>query len=124
MIREQIQKIILEAMARAYPGVSREIELTASANSQYGDFTTNVALTLAGSLKEKPQAIAAKIRDSLADQGGLLQSSSIAGPGFLNFTVSPVRWIESLRDVFFAGQHFGRTGDLGKKAAVEFVHLL
>ena len=122
MIRETLQKIILEGVQKACPGAVPTIELTVPANLAFWDFTTNVAMILAGRLKEKPQALALRIKDAITDTLGLLQSVTIAGPGFLNFTVAPAKWIASLQEIFSAGSAFGTNHDFaGKKAVVEFV---
>ncbi|MDO8520389.1 MAG: arginine--tRNA ligase [Deltaproteobacteria bacterium] len=117
-----MKKRIQEAIAATFPEASPELELTVPGGAKFGDFTTNVALTLAGPLKEKPLTIAEKIKDAIKDPEGLIVSSSLAGPGFLNFTVSPAKWIESLGEVFSSGENFGRSADFkGKKAVIEFV---
>lgn len=57
-------------------------------DEQFGDYATNVALQLAGKLGKKPrevaEALAGKLREALA---GAIADISVAGPGFLNFTL-------------------------------------
>jgi arginyl-tRNA synthetase len=65
-----------------------EVELTRP-DEQFGDYATNVALKLSKQVGKNPREIAellaAKIREDLA---GTVASVSVAGPGFLNVTLS------------------------------------
>lgn len=58
-------------------------------DEQFGDYATNVALQLAGKLNKNPREIAeqlaVKIRENLHEQ---LQNVAVAGPGFLNLTLT------------------------------------
>lgn len=86
MKQELEQKIA--AVCQELFGVEAKIELTRP-EEQFGDFATNAALQLAGRLGRKPREVAdelaAKIRESLADQ---VDEVSIAGPGFVNLRLS------------------------------------
>ncbi len=53
---------------------------------QHGDYTTNVALQLAGTLNKSPRTIAEEIIQVLATRGNF--ELSIAGPGFINVTLT------------------------------------
>lgn len=55
---------------------------------QFGDYTTNVALQLAGRVGQNPRAIAEKLAEKLAESGEY-ESVEVAGPGFLNLTLKP-----------------------------------
>ena len=56
---------------------------------QFGDFATNVALQLAGRLGKPPREIAEQLAAKLrAAYGDKMQDVSIAGPGFINLTLS------------------------------------
>jgi arginyl-tRNA synthetase len=58
-------------------------------DEQFGDYATNVALQLAKPLEQKPVHIAEQIKDYIqAHNDGSIASVSIAGPGFLNITLS------------------------------------
>jgi arginyl-tRNA synthetase len=64
---------------------------------QFGDYTTNVALQLAKQLEKNPreiaEALAAKLRESLQEQ---VSEVSVAGPGFINFTLNNKTLIAAL----------------------------
>ncbi len=96
--------------------------ITRPADPAFGDWSTNLAMTLARPLKKKPAEIAALLRDAmkLADAG--VESVDIAGPGFMNFRLDPTLIAESVRDVIAADEDYGRS-DVGHGEAVnvEFV---
>ena len=82
-----MEKQIAAAVKTAF-SVKVKVELTRP-EEEFGDYATNVALRLAGQLDKKPreiaEALAVKLRESLADQ---TSDISVAGPGFLNLRLS------------------------------------
>jgi len=72
------------------------IELTRP-DEQFGDYATNVALQLSKQLGKNPreiaEALAAKLRESLADK---VSDVSVAGPGFLNLTLTDMTLLVSV----------------------------
>ena len=87
-----------------------------------GDWTTNLAMTLARPLKKRPVEIAALLRDRMRLGEAGVERVDIAGPGFMNFWLDPARIVESVRDVITADERFGHS-DAGRGEAVniEFV---
>ena len=63
-------------------------------NPKFGDYQSNVALSLAKPLKQNPRAIAQSIVDNLQIED-MCEKPTIAGPGFINFTLKP-NYIEQL----------------------------
>ncbi|MGK2963546.1 MAG: arginine--tRNA ligase [Gemmatimonadaceae bacterium] len=87
-----------------------------------GDWTTNLAMTLAKPLRKRPTEIAGLLRDrmSLADAG--VERVDIAGPGFMNFFLQPAVIAEAVRQIVADDARFGRSeGGQGKAVNVEFV---
>lgn len=87
-------------------------------NREHGDWATNVALVASKGFG-KPRDIAQAIVETL-EPSDLIESVEVAGPGFLNFRLSP-KW---LHDVVrrAAADGFGRSqGGAGTKVNVEFV---
>ncbi len=91
-------------------------------NPLHGHFATNLPLTLAESQRRPPREIAARLLESLDDAEGLLEKAEIAGPGFLNFTISARHWQQLLAHIVSAREQYGssRTGQ-GRRVMVEFV---
>ena len=88
-----------------------------------GDYSTNVGMLLAPSLHAAPREIAERVGEALTGLlGDALTSYEVAGPGFLNLTLSD-RWHrDALRAVLEAGERFGAGGaDPGVRILVEFV---
>src|SRR2546426_4122340 len=72
------------ALARA--GFTDAGELTQAADSRFGDYQTNAAMVLAKQRGENPRKIAEKILEHL-DVGEISEAPSVAGAGFINFTL-------------------------------------
>ena len=88
-------------------------------NREHGDWATNIALVASKGVA-KPRDVAQAIVEALAPSD-LVESVEVAGPGFLNFRLSP-GWLHDVVRRAAAGQGFGRseTGT-GIKVNVEFV---
>ena len=87
-----------------------------------GDYTTTFALAAAKAMKKNPREIAGILLENLKLEGTYFASAEIAGPGFLNFRLSPVWYAEVLEAVEAEGSAYG-TNDTyaGQKVMVEFV---
>ena len=57
----------------------------------HGDFATGVAMRLAKAARTNPRALAAKIVAALP-ANELVAKTEIAGPGFINFFMTPAAW--------------------------------
>jgi arginyl-tRNA synthetase len=87
-----------------------------------GDWTTNLAMTLARPLRKRPSEIAGLLRDSMSLASAGVERIDIAGPGFMNFWIDPGSIAEGLREVFDRNADFGRgTAGGGERVNVEFV---
>jgi arginyl-tRNA synthetase len=87
-----------------------------------GDFSTNMALILAGAQKSNPRQIAAQLVAILEKETELIDHLEIAGPGFVNIFLKPRVWQHTLFPVLEQRDHFGlSTIGKGKKVMVEFV---
>lgn len=79
-----------------------DIVLSIPKNSEFGDYTTNLALQLAKSKsvkgKHSPEVIAKEILSHLGDLS-YLEKTEVAGGGFINFFIKPDALLESLRKV-------------------------
>ncbi len=88
---------------------------------EFGDLSTNIAMILASRMKTNPRALAEKLVNELAGEP-YISSVKVAGPGFINITVTPSRWIDYLGDILSQKENYGKT-KTGKneKVMVEFV---
>ena len=101
--------------APADPAIER------SRDPAHGDFATGVAMRLAKAARTNPRALAGKIVAALP-ANDLVAKTEIAGPGFINFFMSPAAWQAEMSRVLAEGAAYGRGhGGGGRSAIVEFV---
>lgn len=87
-----------------------------------GDFSTNLALVVAGKEKRNPREVAAQLVELLKAEGELLEKVEIAGPGFVNLFLHSALWSSVLAPINEQGESFGLTDTgNGRKVMVEFV---
>lgn len=76
------------AIAAAYPSVtSVDPKVTPSTNPKFGDYQANAALGLSKTLSLQPRDVASAILSNL-EVSDFCDAPWIAGPGFINFTLS------------------------------------
>ena len=81
-----LAKKLAEALQKA--GLPNAGELTPATDPRFGDYQTNAALLLAKQGGENPRELAAKVVARL-DVSELSEPPTIAGAGFINFTLRP-----------------------------------
>jgi len=88
----------------------------------YGDYAATHALAAAKELKLAPRKIAQTLTEFIELEGSYFRSLSIAGPGFINFTLSEKWYGEVLETVEVMGDNYGAVGiGKGRRVMVEFV---
>lgn len=88
----------------------------------FGDIATNIALLLAKQAGKAPKDFAREIGNSLKEQSTAVASVSVDGPGFINITLTPAFWQETIRMVETGGASFGSSTVGGsKKIQIEYV---
>ncbi|MFW5427266.1 MAG: arginine--tRNA ligase [Methylophagaceae bacterium] len=98
-----------------------EIQIERTKDKAHGDFACNIAMMLARPAKINPRQIATSIVDAFPDVG-FITKVEIAGPGFINFTLSADSAQQIVKEVLIAGKKFGYSEiGKGKRAQVEFV---
>src|SRR4030095_7633038 len=99
-----------------------QLSLDAPKRPEWGDLASTVAMSLASSEQRAPQDIAQIIVDNLPQREQLFDRVEIVRPGFLNLTIKPALWQETLREIDAQGTSYGMT-DLGKgrRVLVEYV---
>ena len=87
-----------------------------------GDFAANHAMSGARALRMAPRNIAYAVVETRDLAGCWFASAEAAGPGFINFRLSPAWYADVLRAVQSAGADYGRSDEFaGQKVMVEFV---
>jgi arginyl-tRNA synthetase len=87
-----------------------------------GDFSTNMALVLAGPEKKNPRELARVIVEKLARDRRFIARLDIAGPGFINISINPEVWRQLIPSIVAAAENFGKSviGNR-RRVMVEFV---
>lgn len=100
---------------------SIEVQLERTKDRNHGDFASNIAMVLAKPAKMNPRQIATLIVNTLP-QHDLINKIEIAGPGFINFTLSATARQQVVAEVLKNSEKYGLS-DYGKsqKIQVEFV---
>ena len=99
-----------------------EIVVEKPKDEKMGDFSTNVAMTLARSERKNPKVIAESVARYIKNGSNYLSQVEIAGPGFINLKMSNEFFLERLKNAVKQGDGFGQT-DVGQgtKVMIEFV---
>ncbi len=128
MAREIIVQALVEAMARARAAgeLPQEVEATPELqvprDARHGDFSTSVALTIGSATRQPAREVAQVILRHLQAPEEVVARVEIAGPGFINFTLSPA-WLRGVvKEIGSEGPNYGRANvGGGKKLLLEFV---
>ncbi len=86
---QELREIIGTAVAELGGTPSQEPTLERPPNADMGDYSTNAAMLLAGSLGEPPRDVAARLTSGIeAGLGTMAERIEIAGPGFINLSLT------------------------------------
>ena len=111
----------LPELAGAAADLSIEGTVERTRDASHGDFASNIAMRLAKPARKSPRDIAASIVESLGDNPDL-EKVEIAGPGFINFHLSPAAYHAELESILDQGERYGRQAPKdGPKILLEFV---
>ena len=120
----EIENALRKALAQEAPQFADvPIMLERPKQAGHGDFSTNVALQLAKSLKKKPRDLAMALQASVsAFLGDLVETTEVAGAGFLNFRLKASAKSGVIRAILEEGRSYGRVrAAQAQKMQVEFV---
>ena len=88
---------------------------------RHGDLATNAAMVLAKPAGRNPREVAEALKERLVGHPQVIKAE-VAGPGFLNLTLSDDFWRTRLKDVLGAGVAYGdSSAGAGRKVNVEYV---
>lgn len=124
----QLRQAVLDALGQAVAAGELPAEpipafgIEVPADRAHGDLAANVAMVSARALHRAPRQIAEAILAHLSLEGTYLDRAEVAGPGFLNFFLSPAFYAAVVGEVLEAGDRYGRSDfGGGKRVMVEFV---
>lgn len=118
---EQAIESLLKTHALGNLDHAPEISVERTRDPSHGDFASNIALMLAKPARMKPRDIAQAIVMALPHHDSI-ERIEIAGPGFINFQLRQNAFHSALKNVFLAGDDYGRsTVGANRAVQVEFV---
>ena len=90
----ELSEIVKGAFEKAFPGENFDfVRVVPATDPKFGDYQCNDALKLAKKFKMNPREVGTKVADLLKGES-VFEKVEIAGPGFLNLTVSTA-WLNS-----------------------------
>src|SRR3989344_3643544 len=115
MIETELREVIEKA-------AGERVVLEHPANSEHGDYSTNIALVLAKKLNKDPREVAEEILSKVKSQKSkVFDSVQVAGPGFINFFLSHNYLMGEMGEVQKKKEKYGTSvSSKGKKVMVEF----
>ncbi len=116
----ELNEIVRGAFEKAFPGEDFGfVRVVPATDAKFGDYQCNDALKFAKKLKMNPREVGTKIADLLKGES-VFEKVEVAGPGFLNLTVS-TEWLNAQLLNLQTSKHLSipQIG-VGKKVVVDY----
>ncbi|MEE1354373.1 arginine--tRNA ligase [Absicoccus porci] len=118
-LKQMLQAAVQSAFAIELP--LEKIIIETPKTKDHGDYASNVAMQLTRQLHTNPREIANKIVDACDLSKANVSHIEIAGPGFLNFTLSKDRFSQVIADILEQKENYGQQPANGIKVDLEYV---
>ena len=122
-----VANLVVEALERLpeLAAVANDLKIETTVertrDASHGDFACNIAMRLAKPARRKPREIADEIVAAIGDDEQV-RATEIAGPGFINFHLSPAAFHAELEEILQRGSDYGRQPQRdAPKILLEFV---
>ncbi|PIS07869.1 arginine--tRNA ligase [Candidatus Berkelbacteria bacterium CG10_big_fil_rev_8_21_14_0_10_43_13] len=120
-MKSELLKKIISAVKSAEYNPPSDFSVTEAPKPEIGDFATNVAMIIAGQIKDNPREIANKIKIELEKYDDIIKVE-VAGPGFINIKLELQVYFDELAKIVEQKEQYGRSEiGAGKKINVEYV---
>jgi len=126
-MKHHLESLLKQALQQLQDKGELPVELSAEAkvertrDRQHGDFASNIAMTLTKAARRKPRDLAQLIVDA-TPSSALVNKIEIAGPGFINFYLTPGAYQKTVADILTAAETYGRSSvGAQRPIQVEFV---
>ncbi len=111
----------MQTTGKLDPSLKPKVHVEHTRDKLHGDLASNIALTLAKAVGRKPRDIAQSICDCMPTATDIIKTE-IAGPGFINFFVSPSANQSIINSILQAGKYYGAsTIGQNRLVQIEFV---
>jgi len=125
-VKTHLQNLLAQALQALPPALLPDgplpaIPLERTRDRTHGDFASTIALALAKTARCKPRELAERMVAALPASAQVVKVE-IAGPGYINFFLTPVAYQAVVGGILEQGEHFGRSPlGGGRRVQVEFV---
>ena len=116
---ERLAGAVREAVYRTYGVELDGIHVERPNDPAHGDFATNVALANAKVLRRNPREVAENLVGAL--DAPFVREAEVAGPGFVNFRLSPEALWNEVGSLLRGGEEYWRREPSGDPLLLEFV---
>ncbi|HID37462.1 MAG TPA: arginine--tRNA ligase, partial [Ghiorsea sp.] len=115
-LQDVVNALLAEVDATKIPAVV----LTRPKQKEHGDYAVNIAMPLAGLLKQNPRQVAETILAKVQFPDAV-DSADIAGPGFINIKLKAGGETDILKDIMQMAESYGRLdNNNGEAVNLEF----
>lgn len=119
-MKEEIKKILIDAIIKAGYNVPVGFSVENPPNDEMGDWASNVAMMISKGAGDLPKDCAGKIVKNISSE--IIQKAEVAGPGFINIYLIQDYLYQQLYELLLQGNTFGNNEDgKGKTVNVEFI---
>ena len=116
---ERLAGAVREAVRSAYGVELDGVHVERPNDPSHGDFATNVALANARVLRRNPREVAENLVEAL--EAPFVRRAEVAGPGFVNFWLSPEALWDEVAELLREGEGYWRGEPEGDPILLEFV---
>ncbi|GMV27967.1 MAG: arginine--tRNA ligase [Rhodanobacteraceae bacterium] len=122
-LRDQLLQALaaLQRSGSVPAGIPTGFVIERTRSKEHGDFAANAALLMAKAAGRPPRDLAQALVGALPASAQVAKVE-IAGPGFINFFLSPAAYRAEVRTIHQIGRAYGRSNSgEGRKVQIEFV---
>lgn len=120
VVETALKRLADDGVIPADADLSR-VTVEAPRDPAHGDITTNAAMVLAKPAGKPPRELAEKLSLILGEDADI-ETTDVAGPGFINFRLAASFWPKLAEAAFNLGEDYGRSQmGAGEKVNVEYV---
>jgi len=114
MLKSELEQLLIMAVKKAAGKELESTHIEPTSDEKFGDFATNIAMMLSKEAKKNPRELAQEIIDAISENE-VIEKTEIAGPGFINFWLSPKAYVQSMEELLksIGQESFGQL-DIGK----------
>ena len=104
------------------PPDGARVEIEVPRDPTHGDWSSNVALTLAKAARRPPREVAQALVQAIEVDPDVVSAVEIAGAGFINFRLAPAWLQQTVRRVLGDPENYGRSdAGRGERILIEYV---